>query len=241
MKKYIVLSIAAIWSLSSSAVFAAAVVFNFDSGGFFLQNSAGVNLTGGAILTPFDGEVVQIGYFSAAGTTDNNNFAGTWIPITGEGSVNYAPNTKSDTSVGDLPGAFDPPNNQFSSSVTYNTANGDVLPQVAVGTRLSIRVYDRATLLGSTSFVTFSNNLWRFPTPGNPTDTGAISNLSLGDPGLRVENRDGAGGLVSTPNGSAAAPDGSGNLRTNIAIVPEPSCSVLAFAGCFAYFARRRK
>lgn len=242
MKKFSILSIAAVWSLSSSALFAAAIVLNFDSGGFTLQNNAGADLTGGSAGTPFDGEVIQIGYFSGAGTGNDNNFVGNWIPLTGEGSVNYVANTQYDTSVGDAPGAFDPPNNQFSASVTFDTLLHTLLPPV--GTVLSIRIYDRATLAASTSFMTLSNNLWKWPTPGSPTDPGSIGNLSLGDPGLRVENRLGAGGTVSTANGSPATPDGNGNLRTNVAIgpvIPEPSCSLLALAGCAAFLARRRK
>ena len=63
------------------------------------------------------------------------------------------------------------------------------------------------------------------------------------DPGLRIENRAGPGGLTSTPNGNAVSGSDT-TLRTNVAIgpiIPEPSCSLLALAGCVAFFARRRK
>lgn len=90
--------------------------------------------------------------------------------------------------------------------------------------------------------MTVSNNLWKWVTPTTLSDPNSAVNMSFADPGvLRVENRSGAGGLVSTPSGDVADTSG-GNLRTNVPVipVPEPSCSLLAIAGCVAFIARRR-
>lgn len=145
MKKIYILSIAAMWSLTSNSLFSAALVLAFDSGGLLLQNSAGVALTGGGVATPFDGEVIQVGYFSGA-TSNDNNFSGTWIPITGEGSVNYVPNSPTgfDTTVGDDVNAGFDPNNQFAIRLEVDTNVHNALP--APGTILSIRVFDRSSI-----------------------------------------------------------------------------------------------
>lgn len=240
MKKFSILflSSAAIWSLSSSSLFGAALVLAFDSGGFMLQNSSGVNLTGGSAAAQFDGEIIQVGYFSGA-ATDNNNFLGTWIPITGEGSPNFVSNTRFDTTVGDDSQGlgFGPPFNQFAISVNVDSTIQVGLPPV--GTRMAIRIYDKSSIQASAAFVTFSSNLWKWPVATTLTDPTSRLDMTLADAGLRIENRSGAGGVISTPNGSAAVPDGNGNFRTNIP-VPEPSSSLLALAGCVAFFARRR-
>lgn len=240
MKKANILSVGLIWSLSASALHAAALVLNIDSGGLTLQSANGIDLTGGGASTPYDGEIIQVGYFSGA-TSNDNNFSGTWIPLTGEGSLNYVPNTLYDTTVGDdFTQGFGPPFNQFQISLPVDTAIQTQLP--APGTILSIRVYDRATIAASTSFMTLSSNLWKWIVPTTLQDPSSKVDMSFAADFLRVENRSGALGLVSTPSGDAAN-TASGSLRTSTPIipVPEPSSSLLLLGGCVAFFARRKK
>lgn len=58
------------------------------------RDSSGVALTQGVATSNTDGALIQLGYFS--GGTTANNFAGTWIPITGFGPTLH-------TSIGDSP------------------------------------------------------------------------------------------------------------------------------------------
>ena len=53
----------------------------FNSSGTVLRDAAGVPLSQGNPQANSDGALVQLGYFDQA--TEANNFAGTWIPITG--------------------------------------------------------------------------------------------------------------------------------------------------------------
>ena len=242
MKKLGILSIAAIWSLSSSALFASALVMNFDSGGLLLKNSVGVNLAGGLTGTAYDGEVIQLGYFSGA-TSNGNNFSGNWTPITGEGSVNYALNTPYDTSVGDDPTAGFTPNNQFSIALVLDTAAGKTIPAgLTAGTIMSIRVYDKNTIAASTAFMTISSSsdLWKWPTVTTLTDPSSALNISFADPGIRAENRLGGGGTTSTPSGDPVSPSAT-SLNTTIPVVPEPASAALMLVGFVSLAARRRR
>lgn len=233
--KYILSGI--ITAALSSAAFAAAVVkVNFDSGGLDLKDSAGVSLTAGGNLIAGDGAVIQLGYFSSASTADNN-FVGQFIPITGEGSANLQSGAQFDTTVGDDPAAgFGPPYaGQFQISVIFTPGGQAVTPPV--GSVLSIRIYDKASLLSPTlNFMTLSNNAWRWKDFADSTSPGSNLDISLADSGIRFENRSGAGGLVSTPNGSPA----TGNERPNIPAVPEPSSMLLLSIGALVSLKRRR-
>jgi len=67
---------------------------SFDSGSFLVLNLGGVTpLTAGNLSANGDGAVLQLGYYSSA--TVSNNFLGTWIPLTGEGSLNTGGSTDS--------------------------------------------------------------------------------------------------------------------------------------------------
>ena len=247
MKKFSILflSITAIWSLSSSALFGAALVLALDSGGFLLQNNGGSNLPFGDSTTQRDGAIIQVGYFSGA-NSDNNNFSGTFIPFTGEGSLNFVNGGAFDTTVGDGPSNLNP-KNQFQISINVDSALTANYP--AVGTIMSVRIFSNISTSAaalpadrSTHFMTLSSNLWKWPVATTLTDPNSRLDISLSDDFLRVENRSGAGNLVSTPSGDAVNTSGVA-LRTATPVnpVPEPSCSLLALAGCVAFLTRRRK
>ena len=237
MTKTSILSLAIAWSLSSSALFAAALVVNMDSGGFLLKNSTGAALTAGANLTNFDGAIIQLGYFTSA-TSNNNNFSGAFVPLSGQGSVNFVSNTTYDTTVGDdFNQGFGPPFNQFQIKLIVDTTVQTGLP--AVGTILSIRIYDETSVPSVTAkFMTISNNAWKWITPTTLLDPNSKIDMSFGDAGLRAENRAGAGGLVSTANGDAA---NTADLRTTIGAVPEPASATLLVVGLVSLASRRRR
>ena len=241
MTKLRLISLATAWSLSSSGLFAAALVVAFDSGGLDLRDRNGISLTAGGANVPYDGAVIQLGYFSGASTNDNN-FSGTFIPLTGEGSSNFIPNTPFDTTVGDdFTQGFGPPfNGQFQITLNFDTAVHTLLPPV--GTVLSIRIFDKQSLVApGLNFMTISNNLWKWKQPGSLTDPNARVDITFADVGLRMENRLGAGGTTSTPNGTALAP--GTNPQTDIPAipVPEPSCMFLLSAVGLLTFARRAR
>ena len=221
-------------SLSSSTLFGAALVVAFDSGGAVLRNASGGDLPSGSASGSFDGAIIQLGYFSGA-TSDNNNFSGTFTALSGEGSVNYVSNTVWDTTVGDDPTRGFAPLNQFNISLTFDTNIQVNLP--AVGTILSIRVYDNTSTVTSSSFMTLSSNSWKWKQPSSPTDPSARLDLSFADTGLRRENRSGVGGLTSSPSGDAVTFGSS--LQTDIAIVPEPTIGALIACGLVSMAFRR--
>src|SRR4051812_8392617 len=59
---------------------------NFDSGSKTVMNQANTALTAGPVGDG-NGAVLQLGYFTGA-TDVNNNFTGTWVPLSGQGSAN---------------------------------------------------------------------------------------------------------------------------------------------------------
>ena len=242
-KLKVISSVAAALSLSSSGLFAAALVVAFDSGGLDLRDKNGVSLTAGGATVPYDGAIIQLGYFSGA-TTNDNNFSGSFISLTGEGSANFVSNTPFDTTVGDdFTQGFGPPfNGQFQITLTFDTSTQTALP--VPGTILSVRVFDKQSLLApGLNFMTISNNLWKWKQPGSLTDPSNRVDITFADAaGLRKENRLGAGGLVSTPNGTAVAANEQPQADIPAVAVPEPSSIVLALVGCIGFAtARRRK
>src|SRR5947208_2098708 len=60
-------------------------VVNMDSGSHQVMDQGATFLTAGA-AGDGNGAVLQLGYFNAATTA--NNFAGTFVPLTGQGSAN---------------------------------------------------------------------------------------------------------------------------------------------------------
>lgn len=238
MKKLKALALAATLSITSSSLFAATLAVNFDSGGLSLRNNGGgTAITAGVANANFDGGIIQLGYFN--GSSDNNNFLGNFVPLTGEGSANFVSNTVFDTTVGDdFNQGFGPPfDGQFQISLTFNDAQHTLLP--ATGTVLSIRIYNQTSIAASSNFMTLSNNSWKWKDlkSGVPSPTDAV-NISFADPGvLRQENRSGPGGLTSTPGGTTV----TGDPQANIAVVPEPTSAALLMIGLVSLASRRRR
>lgn len=215
---------ALIFGLSGSAFGASIVTISFDSGFQFLRDNSGNLLTGGTALNG-NGAVIQLGYYSQA--TAANNFLGTWIPLSGEGSLNVGMVGSSglsfnDTTIGDLSsnGAGD---GQFALSLTFtvgDVATGNSLP-ASTSIPLAIRFYDDTTIATSDFFNVVSNDMWLWKTPADAPNNPLI-NMSLDD--TNVEWQGGAGSA----------------LKTTLP-VPEPSAFVLLASGMGVLALRRRR
>ena len=199
---------------------------SFDSGAQTVFDQGTNPLTGGTSADG-NGAVLQLGYFSSA--SDNNNFTGTWIPLSGQTSLNTAYNN---TSIGDRnsAGAGD---GTFALSLVFVVGDpntGFSFP--AAGTPLSLRFYNGTSIATSTFYNTVSNNIWdwKAPQPSNIPNTVAISLDQTA--GLLWESI-----VVNGQSGASA-------FHTTIA-VPEPSTvSLICFglaAAPFAYLRRRRR
>ena len=79
--------LAALLVATPSAYCAAVTSVGFFTSTSVLGDHSGTRLSGGNPTVDHDGTVVQLGYHSAA--TVGNEFAGTWIPLTGEGQCQH--------------------------------------------------------------------------------------------------------------------------------------------------------
>ena len=206
---------------------AAIVKVNMDSGSRTLVNASAVPLTNGSPTPANDGNgaVLQLGYYGSS--TVGNNFLGTWTPITGAGGPNSAFST---TSIGDA-NANGAGSGTFAMNLVFDTlgTTSNVVPPV--GQVLSLRIYDAISIAGASRFMSLSDDLWLWKPAGNPNDSTNIVNISLDDAGLKIQNASGTG--------SAIAP--SGNISTNIPVVPEPTSAALLMLGLVSLAARRRR
>jgi hypothetical protein len=194
---------------------------SFDSGNQTVFNLANTALTGGSTFDG-DGAVLQLGYFTGA------NFSGTFVPLSGEGSLNTAPvtgantpETYNHTSIGDLTvnGAGDGTFALFLDFASGSATSGNSLP--ANGTQLALRFYNNTSIAGSTFYNTVTDPLWHWSTPATPQ---AVVTLSLDDVGLLWESIVSKGQTVNTA------------FHTSIPVtaVPEPSTFALVALGLVA-------
>ena len=183
--------------------------------GLILTNNAGVALSNGG---PGDGNgfAVQLGYYSTA--TTGNNFSGTWIPLTGQNSLNTAYATSS-IGDGDQPPDFVPNGELYQtynfSSTLSNTFNS--LPDVGTFPPLSLRFYNATLISNTTLYNTVSNDSWLWKTPATPFPNTVFMYLS--DAGLEWQ-------------------DASNPFKTTI---PEPASALLLAAGAAGLLGRRRR
>jgi hypothetical protein len=196
-----------------------------SSGTFTVKNQLGAVLSGGISGTDGDGAVIQIGYYS--GATTGNNFLGTWVPLSGAGSLNTGgtvtgsspAETFNKTSIGDttISGGNDGKFGLQLAFVVGDAGTGNSLPG-ATTIPLSIRFYNASTIAGSTFFNVVSDDLWTWKTPA----TAPIVTITLDHAGLEWLN------------GAASA------FMTTIP-VPEPTVTGLLFAGVAGLAIRRKR
>lgn len=187
---------------------------NIDSGSYTLKNSDNLTpLSGGLSSVVGDGDVVQIGYYTAA--TSGNLFAGTWVPLTGNGGAN---SDFAATSIGDNPdaGAGD---GSFAFAAGGTTA-GDIYLNFVQGSStagvmpgdgqlMAVRFYNGTTVASSTAYGVASDAAWAWMAP---TSAPQNMNFSLDDPSVAWFNNQ------------------IGYTGTALA-VPEPSVSALFALG----------
>lgn len=196
---------------------------NFDSGSRLLVNSNGVTpLTGGTIADG-NGAVLQLGYFSTSTAADL--FSGTFVPLTGEGSLNT---TFANSSIGDQTanGGVD---GRFALTLNFTSGNagtGNSLP--AANTFLAIRFYNATTIASSTFFETIADTAWLWKSPSNPPSNVSIS---LDDSGLKRQSNPGAASPAAGTPISTAIPTAA----------PEPTSTALVLVGLVSLAARRRR
>ena len=229
MQKYLVVFSLCL-AATTHALVAQSTGVSFDSGSQAVFNVDGTTPLSGGTAADGDGFVLQLGYYSNA--TVNNWFAGTFIPLAGEGAANSAivPNsspaiTYNQISIGDLTsnGAGD---GTFALSLVFSPGDpntGNNLPPA--NTPLALRFFNSTTIGTSTHYNAVSSNSWQWVTPATPP--GAVT-ISLDDPlawySIVVEGQ---------PNSA---------FSTSVA-VPEPSTYALLATGigALAFIRRRQK
>ncbi|HJT80857.1 MAG TPA: hypothetical protein VJ719_06650, partial [Chthoniobacterales bacterium] len=198
-----------------------------------------VPLSGGTPLNG-DGTVLELGYFSTA--TVANNFAGSWVALSGESSLNTAVipgglpanptgETYNQTSIGDLT-ANGASNATFAISLNFvlgNPTSGNSMPANTT-TPLALRFYNNTTIASSTYYNVVSDDLWLWKTP---TQVGSNVTVSLDDVNLEWLS------IFEGQNANTAF-----HTTIPLAAVPEPgsiAAAILAGATVLLGALRRRR
>lgn len=207
-----IVSLLILWTLASCAGLSAQVLtigLNIDSGSYTLKNSDNLTpLSGGLPAVVGDGDVVQIGYYTAA--TSGNLFAGTWVPLTGNGGANSDFAT---TSIGDNPdagagdGSFAFAAGGTTAGDTYlNFVQGSSTSGVMPGNGqiMSVRFYNGTAVATSTAYGVASDADWAWMSPSSAP---LNMNFSLDDPAVTwFNNQIGyTGTALAVPEPSVAA------------------------------------
>lgn len=197
----------------SALVYETKVEFRNDAPGEEFFTSSGDLLNAGT-PAPGDGAVLQYGYYS--GSTERNPFLGTFVPLTGPGSIHGWSST-----IGDGPGATGVrPAGQFHVSVFFDLFTDTIDDDLPLpGVPMAIRFYNGTSIADSTEFNTVSNTsgAWDWQaTIGQGNH--AFADLSA--PGLVWEQ-------------------GQATAFHTAQLVPEPSISLLLLLGA-AIAAKRR-
>jgi hypothetical protein len=191
---------------------------NMDSGGQTVADQNNTTLTAGP-AGDGNGAVLQLGYYTGA-TNSNSNFAGNWVPLTGQGSANTAivlasapPEQYNQTSIGDRNSDTANTDGTFSLQLLFGTYPGSSSDLPAAGTILSIRFYNGSTVANSTFFNTVSNDAWLWYGPA-PVPQYPVISISLDNSNLEWESVERLG------------QEGNSAFHTTIAM-PEPTTYAL--------------
>jgi hypothetical protein len=160
-----------------------------------------------------DGAVIALGYFT--GATSAATFTGEWVPLTGPQAANI-PFQR--TSVGDSSAGGGTVDGFFTLQTDFDSADSAVFQRIPpVGTRLSIAIYNRSTIGGSTHFNIATHDDWRWEDPSpilptflfvNPTSAGT---QWLGGSGTAMRT---ALATTTFPGDAARAPGRLVNIST---------------------------
>lgn len=178
-----------------------------------LLDADGVTPLAAGTTAAGDGTVIALGYFT--GATSGATFTGEWVPLTGPQAGNIAFQR---TSIGDSSSGSGTVDGFFTLQTDFDSANSAVYQRIPpAGTRLSIAIYNRSTIGGSTHFNIVTHDEWRWEDPSpilptflflNPTSAGA---LWLGGPGTAMRT---ALATSSFPGNAAQAPARLINIST---------------------------
>lgn len=215
---------AAAFTATSQAAIVTSVDINWDGGNgiaTLFKNQSGALLSNGVLTADGDGFALQLGYFDGASTA--NNFAGTWIPLTGFGTLNtqYSSFTVGDGEggAGEVYGSF-----KFEPAVA---ARGSSLP-LSTTIPLSIRFYNAASVGAATFFNTVSNDAWLWRAPANDQPVPA--------PPVNIQNL----GVLEYQSIAQLGQPGTSAASTTIPI-PEPTSAFLVAVGAAGLMMRRRR
>jgi hypothetical protein len=194
---------------------------NTLAGSFYSDAAKTILLSEGTPEINGDGFVLQLGYYDQATTA--NNFLGTWVPLTGEGSANTAFNT---TSIGDDEANVGLGDGLFSFTTTFvvgSGTSGNNLPS-STAIPLAIRFYNSDSIATATAYGAVSNDAveWLWKTPA--FDDTAVIDIAV-DP---------------TTAGTLEWQGGGTGYYTNQPI-PEPSAVCLAGLALAGLAFQRRK
>lgn len=184
-----------------------------------LKDNTGAVLSAGTSANG-DGMAVQIGYYSTA--TVGNNFSGTWIPLTGQNSVNSA---YLSASIGDEGTAGGIPDGEFYSGdqlelIEGSATRGNFPSSTTIP--LSLRFYNAALVSNATRYNTVSDDLWLWKTPGSSSPLATQVIMTLADLGLEWEG-------------------GAGSEFKTTLVIPEPTSAFLLALGAVGLLGRRRR
>ncbi len=187
---------------------------SFDSGSLFLRDNLGVPLPAGG-SGDGDGFAVQLGYYDGASVA--NNFAGNWIALTGQNSLNTAFAT---SSIGDGEGS----DGQLFVLYGFNSALSNTFNNLPPNETipLSLRFYNAVLISNATLFNAVSKDTWLWKTPGATSPFPPTVNMSLAGSGHEWQ-----GGPASAFNTTLA--------------VPEPTTSAFLLFGAASLLAYRRR
>ena len=188
---------------------------NFNSDGPLLLDFFSAPLSNGGAGNG-NGFAVELGFYDAANA--GSNFAGNWVPMTGQNSSNTAFST---TSIGD---GFGDPGELYGSYV-FNTTitNTSTSLPLSTNTPLVLRFYNALLISNATYFNAVSMDLWTWKTPAIPAPLPPTVEMSLTQSNLEWQ-----GGAPSA-------------FKTTVAIVPEPATAALLIFGAAGLLGRRRR
>lgn len=209
------------------ACVAATVAVDIDSGSKSIRDDAGNPLSGGLLLTAFDGTQVRLGYFADGTAAAPFGVAGasaisSFIALTGPGTpfgVNFT--------IGDSVANSAGHGELFVDAFALNTGIQDSLFPSNTNVPLVLRFFNASQ--DKVLDISNINGLWNWKLPDSPA---ASISMSLDSAGVVAR---GVGLNVRTHSAVGSAP------QTLNSVVPEPTSAALMMVGMLSLAARCRR